>query len=385
MSSQNTASLVRRAETLPFIDGGAPGPELSIVIPTFNERDNVIPTIERLRTALRGIAWEVIFVDDDSADNTLDIVRDLSIRDRRIRGIRRVNRRGLAGACVEGILSSSAPVVAVMDADLQHDETQLARMLEIIRQDEGDLVVATRYGEEQSSDGALTAIRQAGSRVAIRAAQWLLRVDTTDPMSGFFMVRRSVVEKAAPRLSQQGFKILLDLIASTTSPLKIAEIPYVFRPRLHGESKMDASVVMDYLGLLISKWSSDLISARMVLFGLVGASGVVLHLAVLRLLLLQGAAFSVAQLGAMLIAMASNYTLNNALTYRDRRRRGWQFVTGLVLFSLLCSVGIFAGVGVSSLFYGNRSRWWVAGLAGAVIGSAWNYITNSMITWRNAR
>jgi dolichol-phosphate mannosyltransferase len=385
MSSRNSASLAQRAEKLTVIEGLSPGPELSVIIPTFNERDNIVPMIERLRTALRGIAWEVIFVDDDSADRTLDVVRDLSTQDRRIRGIRRVNRRGLAGACVEGILSSSAPVVAVMDADLQHDETQLAGMLEIIRQGESDLVVATRYGEEQSSDGALTAIRQAGSRVAIRAAQRLLNVKTTDPMSGFFMARRSVVEQAAPKLSNQGFKILLDLIASSPSPLRIAEIPYIFRPRMHGESKMDASVVMDYLGLLISKWSGDLISARMVLFGLVGSSGVVLHLAVLRLLLLQGATFSVAQLGAMLVAMVSNYTLNNALTYRDRRRRGWRFVSGLVLFSLLCSVGIFAGVGVSSLFYGNRSRWWVAGLAGAIIGSAWNYITNSMITWRHAR
>ncbi|MDE1992394.1 MAG: glycosyltransferase family 2 protein [Rhizobiaceae bacterium] len=386
MSSHGSASLTNRAKKLTVIDGGgSPGPELSIVIPTFNERDNIVPLIERLRTALRNIAWEVIFVDDDSVDKTLDVVRDLSIRDRRIRGIRRINRRGLAGACVEGILSSSAPIVAVMDADLQHDETRLAEMLEIIRRDEGDLVVATRYGDEGSADGALTSIRSAGSRVAIRAAQRLLHVETTDPMSGFFMVRRWIVEKAAPKLSQQGFKILLDLIASSPRSVRIAEIPYVFRPRIHGESKMDAAVVTEYLGLLVSKWSGDLISGRIALFGMVGSSGVVLHLAVLRLLLLQGATFSIAQLGAMLVAMVSNYTLNNTLTYRDRRRRGWQLLTGLVLFSLLCSVGILAGVGVSSLFYGNKSQWWLAGLAGAVIGAAWNYITNSLITWRHAR
>lgn len=369
----------------PVDAGDTPGPELSIVIPTFNERDNIVPTIERLRTALSGIAWEVIFVDDDSTDRTLDVVRDLSQRDRRIRGIRRVNRRGLAGACVEGILSSSASVVAVMDADLQHDETLLAAMFEIIRQDEGDLVVATRYGDEQPSDEALTRIRQTGSRAAIRVAQRLLNVRTTDPMSGFFMVRRTVVETAAPKLSQQGFKILLDLIASSPSSLEIAEIPYIFRPRLHGESKMDASVVFEYLGLLLSKWSGDLLSPRMLLFSMVGSTGVFMHLAVLRAMLIHGAAFPIAQLTAMLTAVASNYTLNNALTYRDRRRRGWRFLTGLVLFALLCSVGIVAGVGVSSLFYGQQSKWWLAGLAGAVIGAVWNYITSSMITWRHAR
>jgi dolichol-phosphate mannosyltransferase len=167
--------------------------------------------------------------------------------------------------------------------------------------------------------------------------------------------------------------------------LKIAEIPYVFRPRLHGESKMDASVVFEYLGLLLSKWSGDLLSPRIVLFCMVGSTGVFIHLAILRLMLIQGAAFPIAQLSAMLVAMVSNYTLNNALTYRDRRRRGWKVVTGLVLFSLLCSVGIVAGVGVSSLFYGEQPQWWLAGLAGAVIGAAWNYITSSMITWRHAR
>ncbi|TCR76695.1 glycosyltransferase family 2 protein [Rhizobium sp. BK376] len=383
MSSYFSASLGHRAENL--ISIGTSGPELSIVIPTFNERDNIVPTIDRLRMALKGIAWEVIFVDDDSADRTLDVVRNLSQRDRRIRAIRRVNRRGLAGACVEGILSSSAPVVAVMDADLQHDETRLAKMLEVIRSGEGDLVVATRHGEEQSSQEAMTRVRQTGSRVAIRAAQRLLDVRTTDPMSGFFMVRRSVVETAAPKLSQQGFKILLDLIASSPSSLKIAEIPYVFRPRLHGESKMDASVVLEYLGLLLSKWSGDLLSPRILLFCMVGSTGVLMHLAVLRLMLLQGITFPIAQLAAMLAAVVSNYTLNNALTYRDRRRKGWRFVTGLVLFSLLCSVGVVAGVGVSSLFYSEQPRWWLAGLAGAVIGSAWNYITSSMITWRHAR
>jgi len=386
MSSYSSASLGHRVEKLASVDAeGSSGPELSIVIPTFNERDNIVPTIERLRMALRGIAWEVIFVDDDSMDGTLDVVRDLSLRDRRVRGIRRVNRRGLAGACVEGILSSSAPVVAVMDADLQHDETRLAKMLEVIRKDGHDLVVATRYGDELSSDEALTRIRQTGSRVAIRAAQWLLNVRTTDPMSGFFMVRRSVVESAAPKLSQQGFKILLDLIASSPFNLKIAEIPYVFRPRLYGESKMDASVVFEYLGLLLSKWSGDFVSPRVLLFCMVGSTGVFLHLAVLRLMLLQGTAFPTAQLAAMLAAVVSNYTLNNALTYRDRRRRGRRFVSGLILFSLLCSVGIFAGVGVSSLFYSQQPRWWLAGLAGAVIGAAWNYITSSVITWRHAR
>ncbi|WP_245459452.1 MULTISPECIES: glycosyltransferase family 2 protein [unclassified Rhizobium] len=358
------------------------GIELSIVIPTFNERENIVPLIERLRAALVGIAWEVVFVDDDSSDKTVDIVRSLSLSDRRIRGIRRIHRRGLAGACLEGILSTSAPIVAVMDADLQHDETRLVDMLAMMRRNRTDLVVATRYGGEGSSDGGFNRIRQAGSQIAVRIARRLLNVETSDPMSGFFMVKRALIEELAPKLSQQGFKILLDIIASSPAPLKIGEISYVFRPRIHGESKLDASVIFEYIGLLVAKWSGDIISSRMLLFGLVGMSGVVVHLTMLWLLLQGGLAFPVSQATAMLAAVISNYTFNNAITYRDRRRRGVRFLTGLMLFSTLCSIGILAGTGVSSLFYSQEPRWWLAGLAGAVIGAGWNYITSSMITWR---
>jgi dolichol-phosphate mannosyltransferase len=361
------------------------GVELSLVIPTFNERDNIAPLVERLRATLAGIAWEVIFVDDDSKDNTLDIVRDLSLRDRRVRGIRRIGRRGLAGACLEGILSSSAPVVAVMDADLQHDETRLSHMLDIMRRQQTDLVVATRYDEEGFSGDGLTRLRQAGSRAAIDLAQRLLRVHTSDPMSGFFMIRRTVVEAIAPQLSNQGFKILLDIIASAPTKLRIAEVPYVFRPRMNGESKLDAAVVFEYLGLLTAKFSGDLVSTRFLLFCLVGSIGVVVHLAMLRLLLLANIPFAAGQTIAMFSAVLSNYTLNNALTYRDRRRSGMRFVSGLLLYSSFCSLGIVGGVGISTLFYNHQSRWWIDGLAGAVIGAGWNYMTSSMLTWRNVR
>ncbi len=360
------------------------GHELSIVIPTFNERENIVPMVERLRVALEGISWEAVFVDDDSSDRTIEVVRNLSLRDRRVRGIRRINRRGLAGACLEGILSTSAPIVAVMDADLQHDESRLVAMLSLIRRDRCDLVIATRYAREGSSQNGFNRIRQAGSQLAIKIARRLLKVETSDPMSGFFMVRRTVVEDLAPKLSRQGFKILLDIMASSPFPLEIAEVSYVFRPRIHGESKLDALVVFEYLGLLIAKLSGDIISARMLLFGLVGLSGLFVHLTILRLMLLQGIAFSASQAAAMLAAVISNYMLNNALTYRDRRRRGTRFFSGLLLFAALCSIGIFAGTGVSALFYIHEPQWLLAGLAGAVIGAGWNYITSSMITWRQA-
>ncbi len=361
------------------------GPELSIVVPTLNERDSIAILVDRLRETLAGIDWEVIFVDDDSTDDTIGRVRALSADDRRIRGLRRVGRRGLAGACIEGILSSSAPIVAVMDADLQHDETRLAEMFRVLNAGNSDLVVASRYIQADGASDGLSRVRHAGSRLAVGMAQSLLGVRLSDPMSGFFMIRREFVEAVAPRLSDQGFKILLDIVASSPKKMRIEEISYAFSPRLHGVSKLDASVVFEYLGLLVSKASGDLISARFLAFCLVGSAGLIVHLAFLRTLLSAGLDFSKAQTAAMLITMVFNYTLNNALTYRDRRRRGWRFVTGLAMFAALCSFGVFAGVGVSTAFYQSEPRWWVAGIAGAAIGAAWNYVTNSAITWRSRR
>ncbi len=357
-------------------------PSLSIVIPTFNEIDNIIPLVNRLHRALTGIEWEAIFVDDDSRDQTIEMVRTVSLRDRRVRGIRRINRRGLAGACIEGILSSSAPIVAVMDADLQHDEACLPEMLRMMDTLSTDLVVATRYKSQTQHVDGLTRLRQAGSRLATRLAQKLLPTQTSDPMSGFFMVRRRIVEAAAPKLSLQGFKILLDILTSSSKPLAVAEIPYDFRPRLHGESKLDATIVTEYFGLIIAKLTGGLVTPRFLMFCAVGSIGLLVHLCMLRFLLVDGLSFPAAQTFAMMSAILSNYTLNNALTYRDRRRHGWRFVTGLALFSLLCSFGVFAGVGLSTLIYNQEPRWWLDGIAGAVIGAVWNYITSSAITWR---
>ena len=357
-------------------------PQLSVIVPTLNERENVALLIDRLSVALTGILWEVIVVDDNSKDGTIDVLRQLGSLDRRIRSIRRIRRRGLSGACLEGILSSSAPIVAIIDADLQHDERLLPRLYERMNSANVDLAVATRYREQDTASEGFSGIRHVGSQLANKLASIVISSPLSDPMSGFFMIRRSIVEELAPRLSQRGFKLLLDIVATARRPLKIEEISYTFRPRLHGESKLDANVVVEYVALLVSKLSGDLILPRFFWFGLVGSSGVLVNLAVLRTLLAFGARFTLAQMTAMVMAMIFNYTLNNALTFRDRRRRGVRFFTGLLTFSVLCGFGLLAGVGVGATIYQNNATWWAAGLAGAAIGAVWNYVSTSAITWR---
>lgn len=357
-------------------------PELSIVVPTFNESANVAALVGLLDKALGGIAWEVIFVDDNSPDGTSNVAKALARTDPRVRCLRRVGRRGLAGACIEGILSSAAPTVAVMDADLQHDETILPKMFTAIR-DGADLVVGSRYVEGGSSSNGLSSVRQWGSETATTLAKRFLRIELSDPMSGFFMIRREKVEAIAGALSREGFKILLDIVASTPERLKTVEVPFTFRERQAGESKLDSLVTAEYLGLLFSKISGGVLPVRFLMFLAVGASGIVVHLATLKMASYAFAlTFSWAQFTATMVAMTWNFILNNQLTYRDRRLSGLPFVYGLVTFYAVCSLGTLANVGAASWIYGFKPSQMLAGLAGAILGSVFNYAASSVLTWR---
>jgi dolichol-phosphate mannosyltransferase len=363
------------------------GPELCVVVPTFNERDNVDILIQRLDRALQGIDWEVVFVDDDSPDGTAQQVRALAERDRRTRCIRRIGRRGLSSACIEGMLSTSAPLIAVIDGDLQHDESLLQRMRDTLKQDErsddaADVVIASRYVASGSSEGLSSDRRKRLSVFGARLARRLVKADVADSVSGFFMLRRGLLDEVAPRLSGIGTKILIDILASATRPLRVVELPYRFRARDRGQSKLDAFTKIEYLLLLAEKLSHRYFPHRMLLFGIVGATGIIVNLAVLRLLLIVGdLGFTAAESVATLVAMVSNFFLNNMLTYRDCRLVGWQAVRGLVSFMALCGLGALVNVAVARDVYHVTDMWLVAGIAGAAVGALLNYALTSIFTW----
>ena len=356
--------------------------QLSVVVPTFNERDNVELLFRKLEAALAGVSWEVVFVDDNSPDGTWQVVREMAQRDSRVRCLRRIGRRGLSGACIEGILASGAPFAAVMDADLQHDETQLAKMLSLLESNAADLVIGSRYIEGGSAD-SFNKQRAGISALATQVAQKALKIEVADPMSGFFMIRRDRFEQLAPQLSTQGFKILLDVIATARGSLRIVEVPFTFGSRLHGESKLDSMVALDFLGLVLAKFSHDVLSLRFILFALVGSTGVVVHFVTLFVVLkLFEQPFAEAQGVAALVAMTSNFILNNFLTYRDQRLKGLAILRGLLLFYLVCGVGLLANVGVAFAVYNEHVTWWLAGAAGAVMGVVWNYAMSGLFVWR---
>jgi dolichol-phosphate mannosyltransferase len=356
--------------------------ELAVIVPTLNERANIAPLVELLEATLAGTRWEVIFVDDDSRDGTADEAREIARRDPRVRCLQRIGRRGLSTACIEGVLASASPYVAVMDADLQHDETLLPRMLETLRGGDCDIVVGSRH-VAGGGIGDWTAGRANISSFATRLSRIICKTDIADPMSGFFMVRRELFESAVRRLSGQGFKILLDLLASAPQPVRLKELPYVFRPRRHGESKLDTLVAWEFMMLLADKLIGHIVPVRFALFAFIGALGLIVHLAVLRLALtIFGLDFTEGQTAAAVVAMTSNFFLNNLFTYRDQRLKGWRLMRGLLSFYVICSIGVVANVGIGNYVFTAHYTWWVAGIAGIIIGSVWNYAVSSVFTWK---
>jgi len=361
-------------------------PEISIIVPTFSEAGNVRELHARVGRSLQGVAdWELIFVDDDSPDGTADVVRELAQQDRRVRCIQRIGRRGLSSAVVEGALSSSAPLIAVMDADLQHDETILPTLIAEVRARGLDVAVGSRY-VEGGSTGEWALHRKRISRFASKLARGLAPADLRDPMSGFFVVQSRLLRESASALSGYGYKILLDLFASAGRPLRYIEVPYAFKPRVSGESKLDSLAVWEYLMLVADKRFGRLVPPRLLFFAVVGGTGVAVHYALLSILYLSaGVPFAASQAAAAWAAMTSNFFLNNLLTYRDRRLRGLALVRGLLSFYLVCSLGALANIGVAAYAFAQKAQWALSAAAGIVVGTLWNYLATARFTWRAGR
>ncbi|MXP10026.1 glycosyltransferase [Pseudoblastomonas halimionae] len=364
---------------------------LAIVLPTLNERDNLAGLVARLEGALGPDGWEAIFVDDNSPDGTADAARDLALNDRRVRVIQRIGRRGLASAAIEGMLSTAAPYVAVMDADHQHDPRLLPQMLASLESGEAEVAVASRFVEGGSAEGLSSARRETGSKLANGLARRLTGVELSDPMSGYFMLPSKTLRATADKLSGIGFKILLDILATADEPYRVREFPLRFAQRASGESKLDRTVVFEYLVGLYDRWLGRVIPTRFALFGTIGAAGVVVHMAILAAFLhtfggtFHGQVvtpFDVGQTVAALVAMTFNFALNNELTYADKRLRGTAaLLAGWLKFGLTCSVGLLANIGVASVLVRYDMSAYLAALAGIVIGSVWNFALSSRFVW----
>jgi dolichol-phosphate mannosyltransferase len=357
--------------------------QLAIVLPTLNERDNLASLIARIEKALGADDWEIIVVDDNSSDGTAEVARALAAADNRVRVLERFGRRGLASAAIEGMCATAAPLVAVMDADHQHDPALLPAMRAAVEYGQCDIAVASRFVAGGSAAGLSSERREKGSRLANRLARKVTGVALTDPMSGYFLMHTSALRRAAPRLSGIGFKILLDLLATSDPPLRVKEFPLEFAERRAGESKLDSAIAFEFLVGLYDRSFGRVIPSRYALFGTVGAMGVAVHMAVLSLFYgVSGEGFARATAMATLAAMTFNFWLNNRLTYRDQRLRApGPWLRGWLGFCVTCAVGALANVATATLLQGRGIHWVLAALAGILIGSVWNYALSSRFVW----
>ena len=355
-------------------------PKLAIIVPTLNERGNIILVYEQIKSTLIHDAWELIFVDDDSKDGTCNKVLEIAAKDSRVRILQRINRNGLSSACIEGMLSSCAPLLAVMDADLQHDVTLLPLMLEALNDDELDIAIGSRYMFGDGT-GEWHPIRKFISQAATQLSKVFIGNNITDPMSGFFMLRRTCFLEVAPSLSGRGFKILLDILISNKK-ICTKELPYKFGKRTEGESKLDALVGLEFFLLILEKLLGRIIPLNFLLFIFVGSFGALLHLSILYAMLEHSYTFITAQSSATFFAMTINFFLNNLTTYRSVRLKGSSVFIGLISFYIICGLGAFTNVQVATHLYELDVSWWGAGIIGAVIGAVWNYAVTSTFTWK---
>ena len=358
--------------------------ELAIVIPTFNERANVPRLIAALDQALAGRSWEAIFVDDNSPDGTAEAARELGRSDSRVRVIQRFGRRGLSSACVEGMCATAAPLVAVIDGDMQHDERLLPQMVAMLQQDSDlDVVIGSRF-VEGGGTGEWDSDRVAKSAFATRLSRHVLHADLADPMSGFFMIRSQVMRELVPDLSAIGFKILLDLMTVSHRPLRFKELPYVFRTRELGESKLDHVVALEFLIALYDRMIGHIVPVRFAMFSVIGACGAAVNFGVLYLLFrILEINFVGATIAAAFAAMTFNFFLNNALTYREQRLKGFvALLRGWLSFCLVCAVGLVANIGMASFLHDvHHGDWRLSALAGIVVAAVWNFVLSSKFTW----
>lgn len=361
--------------------------ELAVVLPTLNEKDNIAPMVARLEAALGPSGWEAVFVDDNSRDGTAEEARRIGRGDPRVRVIQRIGRRGLASAAIEGMCATAAPFVAVMDADHQHDPALLIDMLAAVKSGDYDLAYASRFAEGGTAEGLSSKGREKGSRIANALARKLTGTELSDAMSGFFLLRTDQLRTQAHRLSGIGFKIMLDILATASPPLRVKEFPLKFAQRAAGESKLDMGVVLDFMAGLYERWFGRIIPTRFALFGTVGGLGVIVHMMVVGLTFRGlGMSFPWAVAIATLTAMTFNFWLNNLLTYRDQKLAGAESLFwGWIKFCVACSIGALANVAISSLLEANGFLWWIAALVGVVIASVWNYALSSRFVWGRFR
>lgn len=352
---------------------------VTVVLPTYNERQNIAAAIAAIASAFarHEWSWEILVVDDDSPDRTWEVVERLA--DPRVRCYRRLDRKGLSSAIVDGLSLGRGERLVVADADLQHDLEKIPDLVDALVRH--PLAVGTRYAAGGGTSG-WSRRRLTMSRMATIACQVVLGIRCSDPMSGFFAIRRETFQRLAPRLNPRGYKLLMELLYAAR-PASVGEVPYVFSPRRAGDSKLSSQVIWDFGLSLLELLSRRLVSARFVKYATVGLSGVAVQYGTFYLLWRQLIVDESATAAAIATAACSNYLINNWWTFGDRRHHGGEMLRGLLLFILIAGAGALINQAVTWYLHDRHGFDLVFTMAvGIAVTTVWNYFLNLDLTWR---
>ncbi len=360
---------------------------LSVILPTFNERKNILTLLDELLRLSDSYEIELIVVDDSSTDGTSSSVRELAKKDRRIRLINRLGRAGLSSAIKEGCLCATGEVLAIMDTDGQHEVRSIENGLEKLIEDKLDFVAGSRFLEKSNIKG-LSDARRGGSNVANSLARFSLPkryTHLTDFMSGCMLLDRQSCISFIEKIDVNGFKFFYELLAVSKGKLKGEEIELIFQPRQYGSSKLDIAIVWDFLVSLVHTCLQRSIPRKAISFGFVGSTGVFVQFFVVYFLIwFIGIDFEKALPFAVVIAASSNFLINNALTFRSNRLKDRALMIGLFKFLLVSSLPIFANVGLTTTFFNYISpNILLSQFAGIIVVYIWNYAASSRLVWNN--
>jgi len=361
----------------------------SLILPTYNEVGNIPGLVKKIRASLKGVPYEIIIVDDDSPDETWRITQEIAHDCNDLHVIRRIGRRGLSSAVIEGFLAAKGDVFGVMDADGQHDSNLLPELYKAASA-KGGICIGSRY-TEGGSVGEWDERRHLMSRMATKLALLLCKVKASDPMSGFFAIDRKTFEKILPSLNPKGFKILLDLLVHAPKETEVQELPFTFGKREHGESKLSRRVQIEFLEYLYDVSFGRYIPLMFVKYCIVGSFGVVVHVSAfmfISYLFTRGGEptfreFSFSVGGAIETAIIFNFLLNNAWTFSHAKLRGKEAVIGFLKFNGACLFGALANYAVSAFLFSFGIAKLLSVVVGAFTGVVWNYTMNRMLTWKS--
>ncbi len=354
---------------------------VSVIIPTINERANIVAVVTELRSILAEIDHEIIVVDDDSIDGTGDLVRSTfsNESDKHILCIKRSWDRGLSSAVVVGASLSTKQYICVMDGDGQHSPADLGEMIKLITAKDLDLVIGSRFLEH--SVESMSWVRRAVSKLGTKIAHCFIPKTVTDPLSGFFLAKSSIVLDLKKRLYKGGFKILFDILMLKKA-LNVSEVKIDFKRRLEGDSKINIATFYHVVGQIIENISRGFLPSGFIVFIMVGLLGLVVHLFVLNSLISFDVSFYWSNASALFLGLVNNYLLNNSITFGSRYVTFWPKLIGFLKYILANSLSVIANIGVAGYLYMGEFGVAASAIGGIVSGAFLNYFMSKEFAFR---